>query len=86
VGHAPNPWGLYDMLGNVSERCHDLYQEDYPAGPVTDPVGEAAIPYRAQRGGGYWSWAEDCRAANREGVETVFAYKNTGFRPVRTLP
>lgn len=36
----PNPWGLYDMYGNIAEFVRDEHQEEYYAqGPKTDPVG-----------------------------------------------
>jgi formylglycine-generating enzyme required for sulfatase activity len=62
--YLPNAWGLYDMHGNVGERCLDQYG-DYPSGSVTDPVGATNKTYRAVRGG---SWSEDagkCRSAER---------------------
>ena len=36
----PNPWGFYDMYGNVNERISDKYHKDYYANsPKTDPTG-----------------------------------------------
>lgn len=36
----PNPWGLYDMYGNVAEYVRDEHQEDYYAkGTKVDPTG-----------------------------------------------
>ncbi|MEJ6780623.1 MAG: SUMF1/EgtB/PvdO family nonheme iron enzyme [Akkermansiaceae bacterium] len=38
----PNPWGLYDMCGNVFERVADVYAKDYYANsPKEDPTGPA---------------------------------------------
>ncbi|MBC9796005.1 formylglycine-generating enzyme family protein [Sinomicrobium weinanense] len=65
----PNPWGLYDILGNVMEWTIDQYTpETYgQRGKVTEnPVVKATELYpRAIRGGSYKSTAEDLRSARR---------------------
>ena len=66
----PNAWGLYDMLGNVSEWTLDHYDEKRMAGmgPLSDnPFVEpqkARYP-KAIRGGGYTEEANELRTANR---------------------
>ena len=71
----PNPWGLYDMHGNVTEWVLDQYDADYykicaDKGVVTDPWNKATKPYpHAARGG---SWDDDppaLRSAHRLGSE-----------------
>jgi formylglycine-generating enzyme required for sulfatase activity len=61
----PNPWGLYDMLGNVWEWCSDYWAERYPDGPRTDPEGPEEGAKRVIRGGSWGDLARSVRAASR---------------------
>ena len=48
----PNPWGFYDMQGNILEWCSDWYQESiYTTKEQTDPIGPVTGTYHVQRGG-----------------------------------
>jgi len=60
----PNPWGLYDMHGNVWEWCHDWYAE-YPDGEAVDYAGPETGEVRALRSGGCHGRGRFCRSANR---------------------
>jgi formylglycine-generating enzyme required for sulfatase activity len=84
----PNAFGLYDMLGNVSEWCLDVYARDLPA-KSDDAISRRAIDrlvYLAQRGGGFSSGVRTIRSANRRYSLSQATSFSVGFRIVRTLP
>ncbi|MDH3486233.1 MAG: formylglycine-generating enzyme family protein [Myxococcales bacterium] len=79
----PNAWGFLDMLGNVWEWCWDGYDE-YPDGPVENPIGADEAIRRVFRGG---SWAEDqsfLRVGNRNRADPEVSGNRIGFRVVRS--
>ena len=82
---TPNDWGMYDMLGNVEEWCHDFFGS-YPTELVEDPWGPANGSLRRLRGGSWLADARHARAAFRNGSPPDASYFNCGFRLVRTLP
>jgi formylglycine-generating enzyme required for sulfatase activity len=79
-----NAWGLYDMLGNVWEWCHDWWIADYPWGARTNPFGPALGTHRVIRGGSWRCHAGACRAASRNATKPTNS-GDYGFRPVRSL-
>ena len=76
----PNAWGLYDMLGNVSEWTLDQYQEDAYA-KITEEMSEEINPWikptrlhpRTVRGGSWDDDKEEHRCAAR--IKSSFKWK-----------
>ncbi len=78
---APNPWGLYDVHGNVEEWCYDWYGP-YEDGAQTDPVGRVDGDFRVCRGGSHSTTVNYLRSANRMGTLPKDKHWIIGFRPV----
>jgi formylglycine-generating enzyme required for sulfatase activity len=74
----PNPWGLYDMCGNVTEWVLDQYDPDFykqcaAKGIVSDPWNKATKPYpHSVRGGSWDDAAALCRSAARRGSDRTW--------------
>ena len=75
----PNPCGLYDMHGNVEERCSDRYST-YQANDQIDPHGQSEIPGRVARGGSWNSIGDRCRAASRGLDSSTKRFRDFGIR------
>lgn len=69
-----NPWGLYDLLGNVWEWCWDVYDAEVYGG------------YRVLRGGGWFDEHWSCRASVRRRSHPTLRIDDVGFRLARSLP
>jgi formylglycine-generating enzyme required for sulfatase activity len=89
--YPPNAWGLYDMHGNVSEWCLDIYAP-YEAKDAIDPIrlprtrNEKHGPF-VMRGGAYRSYPGACRSAFRQsGAGRGRGESHVGFRLISPLP
>ena len=80
---AANPWGLYDMHGNVKEWCSDWYGPyDASVSPVVDPVGPASGQQHVLRGGSWDDYGRRSRSASRHGHRPGDRDETVGFRVV----
>jgi formylglycine-generating enzyme required for sulfatase activity len=79
----PNPWGLYDIHGNVYELCQDWYG-GYSGGELTNPKGPVSGSVRVNRGGSWFSGDGVCRSAIRGTRTPGDRNIGLGFRVVRS--
>jgi len=85
----PNPWGLYDICGNLWEWCNDFYRVDYyQESPQKDPRGPDRGDTKVVRGGAWRFSADNCRSGYRYNenpgyADVCFGYDIYGFRCVR---
>jgi len=87
---SPNPFGLYDMTGNVSELCADgatpKYYSQFVESPAIDPRGEQG-PQKShiERGGNFWGSVKFMRSAVRFSLDQSARHGSVGFRALLTI-
>ena len=77
--YDPNPWGFFDMHGNVWEWVHD-WKANYPGGTQNNPEGPASGSSRIKRGGSWIYGGAYLRSARRGSNPPSFRLNSLGFR------
>jgi formylglycine-generating enzyme required for sulfatase activity len=82
----PNPWGLYQVHGNVFEWTEDCWNETYSGAPADGSAWTTGdCNFHVVRGGSFDDDEDKLRSAYRRQLATVDAFKHVGFRVARTL-
>jgi formylglycine-generating enzyme required for sulfatase activity len=83
----PNPFGLYDMSGNLWEWCADAWHENYQGAPVTSSIWDSSDPstLRVARGGSWHEIPNHCRSAVRVKFDPDKGDEQVGFRITLSL-
>lgn len=84
----PNPFGLFDVLGNAIEWTQDCWNSSYSGAPTDGSAwetGESCYDTRVLRGGSAFFDAEDVRSAARQAAVIWNASYSHGFRVARNI-
>ncbi len=87
-----NPWGFYDILGNVLEWTDYFTDGDpldvndgLPGEDLVDPIGRKTGTWKDMRGGSWTSDGCSARSGEQSADDETARRRDTGLRPVRTL-
>jgi formylglycine-generating enzyme required for sulfatase activity len=85
-GYAPNPWGLYNVHGNVLEWVQDCWNGSYYGAPVDGSAWMSGNCSQRMLRGGFWKLlGASLRSANRDWSTASVRDSGLGFRVARTL-
>jgi formylglycine-generating enzyme required for sulfatase activity len=83
--YPPNPWGLFDMHGNVNELTEDCWNAGFEGAPADGSAWlEGNCANRVMRSGSWYGYAGYMRSAYRCRVGPGFNHRSIGFRLART--
>ncbi len=83
---APNPWGLYQVHGNIYEWVEDCWNRDYVGAPSDGSARTTGNCSRRVMRGGSWQFAPwHLRSAARGAVATAVDFRLVGMRVARSL-
>ena len=80
-----NPWGLYDVHGNVAEWVQDEYHSNYNKAPTDGSEWTNGVDRRVIRGGSWDNAEVNCRSAARESIGEGSRMNYIGFRLVKEI-